>query len=662
MNSQQQSAVEFTEGRLLILAGAGSGKTRVLTHRMVHLINSGVPPQAILGLTFTNRAAVEMRHRMGALLSEKLALEVTLSTFHSFCLQILRNDIEHLGYTSRFTLYSEHDVKRLINYITRDILSHDGDLPSFAKAESLIQKAKSQGKRPHELHDPSSKWHENYVRTLYGRLEDAMRAYNAVDFDHLLTLTVRLFESHPDILEGYQERFRYIMVDEYQDTNPIQYRLVELLSAKYNNLCVVGDDDQSIYGWRGADMRNILEFDHAKLIKLEQNYRSTNIILQAANAIICRNTARHQKVLWSECGSGDPIEIFVARSELEEAQNVAMRIVALREKAKLKWRDIAILYRSNSLSRTLELALMKQTWFDGIQWRMGIPYEIHGSTEWYEKREVKDLQAYLRLIVNPLDLEAILRTINQPRRGIGEATLDKLTAYHRNNNVPLWAVIQGVCNGGDSYGPIREELHSKAFSALQEFVSIIEEATSRFAENPLAKTFEWLIERINYKRAIREEVKSEQMRDFKWQNVKEFVRILEEFENTHQNLKGPLDLLTEFVAQLPMDGCGGKNFQGDELEDKVQLMTFHSSKGLEFPACFLVGIEDHIIPHEKSILESGVEEERRLMYVALTRAMRHLTISMSAKRLRMGKEEVVKPSRFLFDIPKELIVATQCRN
>lgn len=663
MNSQQQIAVESTEGRILILAGAGSGKTRVLTHRMAHLIRLGVKPSAILGLTFTNRAAVEMRHRMAALIPQNLANEVTLSTFHSFCLQILRNDIEKLGYTSQFSLYTEHDVKRLMNYITRDILNQDGDLPSFAKAESLIQKAKSQGKRPHELEDSSSRWHETYTRTLFERLENAMQAYNAVDFDHLLTLTVRLFETYPEILNAYQERFRYIMVDEYQDTNPVQYRLVELLSAKYSNLCVVGDDDQSIYGWRGANMRNILEFENAKVIKLEQNYRSTNVILEVANAIIRRNTERHQKVLWSECGRGDPVEVFVARSEMEEAHNVALRIVALRDKEKLKWRDIAILYRSNSLSKQMELALMKQSWFDGAKWHLGVPYEIHGSTEWYEKREVKDLQAYLRLIVNRLDLEATLRIINQPRRGIGESTLNKLTAHHRNHQIPLWEVIEGVSNEGDAFAQIREELPTKAFKALQDFVMIIKEAENRFSTSEsLSKAFEWLIERIDYKRAIREEVKSEQMRSFKWQNVLEFVRVLSEYE-TLQNAEGNrFSQLVNFVAQLPMDGCDAKNFQGDELQDKVQLMTFHSSKGLEFPACFLIGIEDHIIPHEKSLIENGVEEERRLMYVAVTRAMHHLIISMAAKRDYRGEKKVVKPSRFLFDIPKELIITTQSRN
>jgi DNA helicase-2/ATP-dependent DNA helicase PcrA len=433
MNNQQQHAVETVEGRVLILAGAGSGKTRVLTYRMAHLIEKlKVPPQALLGLTFTNKAAVEMRHRMAALVGEKQAKEVTLATFHSFCLQILRTDIERLGYTLRFTLYNEHDVKRLMNYITRDILDHHGDLPSFAKAEALIQQAKSQGIPPQQLVDPTSAWHEKYVRTLYERLENAMRAYNAVDFDHLLTLTVRLLENHPDLLAKYQDRFRYIMVDEYQDTNPVQYRLISLLASKYNNLCVVGDDDQSIYGWRGANMRNILEFDYSTLIKLEQNYRSTNTILQVANAIIAKNTERHQKHLWSEKGVGSPVELFVAASEAQEAEAVVARLVDLREKEGLQWRDIAILYRSNTLSRHFEVALLKKTWRDGSQWRMGVPYQLHGSTELYERREVKDLQAYLRLIVNRQDQEALLRVINQPRRGIGEASLDKLTAIIEN--------------------------------------------------------------------------------------------------------------------------------------------------------------------------------------------------------------------------------------
>ncbi len=664
MNKPQQLAVETVEGRVLVLAGAGCGKTRVLTHRMAHLIgNLGVSPQSILGLTFTNKAAVEMRHRMSGLLDEKLAGEVTLATFHSFCLQVLRGDIERLGYTSRFTLYNEKDVNRLMNYITRDILTHHGDLPSFSKAEALIQKAKNQGKRPHELVDESSKWHEHFARTLYSRLDDAMRAHNAVDFDRLLSLTVDLFENHPDLLASYQERYRYIMVDEYQDTNPVQYRLAALLSGKYNNLCVVGDDDQSIYGWRGAEVRNILEFDNAKVITLEQNYRSTNTILRAANAIIQKNTERREKVLWSECGEGELLEVFVAENEGREAEAVVKRILRLREKENLKWRDIAILYRSNALSRKFEVALTKQAWKGSHGWNLGIPYKIHGSTELYERREVKDLQAYLRVIVDPLDQEALLRIINQPRRGVGESSLNALTGHNRTHNLPLWDVIREVLKDDDSTGIIQETLSPQAREGLKDFVKIIDEASFRFSTQSLATTFEWLIERIVYKRAIKEEVKSVQMRDFKWQNVLEFANILSAFEQ-QQLVTGrsgdSFSQLVDFVGNFPLGNySAGSGDENDPAEDKVQLMTFHSAKGLEFPACFLVGIEDHIIPHEKSIIENGVDEERRLMYVAVTRAMKHLTLSMSAKRLRMGKEEVVRPSRFLFDIPQELLHKTE---
>lgn len=659
MNKQQKKAVEAVEGRILILAGAGSGKTRVLTHRIAYLIATlEVNPQAILGLTFTNKAALEMRQRMSTLVDEKLSKDVTLVTFHSFCLQILRSHIERLGYTPRFTLYNEHDVKRLMNYITRDILGHDGDLPSFTKAEALIQKAKCQGMPPDKLQDATSAWHENYARTLYSRLEEAMRAYNAVDFDHLLTLTVSLFENHPDLLEMYQERFRYIMVDEYQDTNPIQFRLISLLAAKYNNLCVVGDDDQSIYGWRGATMRNILDFDNATIIKLEQNYRSTTTILQVANAIICRNTERHKKELWSECGTGDPVEVFVALTELQEAEAVVQRLINLRSKEGLQWGDIAILYRSNLLSRPFELALMKHSWLDGTQWRMGIPYKIHGSTELYERREVKDLHAYLRFLVNPADQEALLRIINQPRRGIGEALLDKLTSFNRAHKESLWSVIQSVCSDETSPAFAAVSPNEKALQSLRNFVTLIDEIQLKFNESTLSNAFIWLIDRINYKKAIREEVKSEQMREFKWQNIQEFSKLLLEFEQ-RQLAEASESSLADFVTQFPLKG--GSDFQAHKkelTEDKVQLMTFHGSKGLEFPACFLVGIEDHIIPHEKSVGVQGVEEERRLMYVAVTRAMKYLTISMSAKRQRMGKDEIVRPSRFLFDIPQELMRRT----
>jgi superfamily I DNA/RNA helicase len=657
LNSQQQRAVETVDGRVLILAGAGSGKTRVLTHRIAHLIkNRHVSPKAILGLTFTNKAANEMRHRMATLVESSIAKEVTLLTFHSFCLRVLRSDISSLGYTPQFTLYDEHDVKRVLNNIARDIVHSENEIPGYADALILINKAKSKGIPPEQIVDESSKWHQEFTQTLYSRFLQAMRAYNAVDFDQLLLLCVELFEKHPDVLERYQERFRYIMIDEYQDTNPVQYRLAALLAAKYNNLCVVGDDDQSIYGWRGADMRNILDFDNATRIMLEQNYRSTNVILRAANSVIGNNKTRHQKVLWSDCGEGEQIEFFVAPNEIEEAQSVVARIINMRTTHNLEWKDMAILYRSNALSRQMEAALMKASWRDGDRWQMGVPYQIHGGVEFYERREVKDLLAYLRVIVNPMDQEAMLRIINQPRRGIGEGGLDALTAYNRSQKQPLWEAILKVCSGDGEVSSVIDKFSSRALKGLKEFRSIIIEAQERFSTPPLEASLRWLIERINYAKAICDEVKSQQMQDFKKENVAEFVSALAEYELQASQNSEEAPNLSDFIINIPLDG--NHNFQRNqqkEQEDKVHLMTFHSSKGLEFPACFLIAVEDQIIPHQRSIDEgNGIEEERRLMYVAITRAMRFLTMSAAASRTSMGRTMRTKPSRFLEEVPKEL--------
>lgn len=649
LNAHQQKAVEAVNGRVLILAGAGSGKTGVLTHRIAYLINHlNVPAKSILGLTFTNKAAAEMRHRMKALIDDSSARQVTLSTFHSFCLKILRSDIKRLGYTTEFSLYNEYDVKRLINTIARDFLDINAAMPSLAPTMSLISSARSKGLRAEEIVDPSSAWHQEFVRTLYQRLQYLMRAYNAVDFDQLLSLSVELFETHPDVLEKYQDQYRYVMIDEYQDTNPVQYRLAALLSAKYNNLCVVGDDDQSIYGWRGADMRNILDFSDANVIKLEQNYRSTGTILKAANAVIGNNTTRHQKTLWSDCGEGEPIELFVAPDEVKEAEAVVARILKHKETHGLAWKDIAILYRSNSLSRQFELALMKTPWFENGKWVIGIPYRISGSVEFYERREVKDLSAYLRVIVNRMDEEALLRIINQPRRGIGEIGLDKLTAYNRINELPLWQVITELCQGSEELENIRQTFSSKALNGLKAFVAIIEEASLSFSKAPLHEALSWLVQRIDYAKAIRDEVQSQKMRDFKLQNVQEFVNCLAEFENQATESVS----LVDFLGSLPLQNEW--DFQKNIEENKINLMTFHSAKGLEFQACFLVGLESHIIPHEKCVKGSGIEEERRLMYVAMTRAMKYLTLSMAMNRPRMGKNEKSEPSLFLFEIPQNL--------
>lgn len=654
LNPPQRTAVETIKGRVLVLAGAGSGKTRVLTLRMAHLIrNLDCSPRFILGLTFTNKAAAEMRHRLGSLIESQLAKQVTLCTFHSFCMQVLRTEIQRLGYTKEFTLYDEKDVQRLISMIARDLLEHESELPSLGPTTETISLAKNRGLKSDEIAGTGSKWHDEFTRSVYSRLQDSMRAYNAVDFDSLLSLTVELFERFPDVLGSYQDRYRYIMIDEYQDTNPIQYRLASLLAAKYQNLCVVGDDDQSIYGWRGADIQNILSFSEAAVIKLEQNYRSTHAILKAANAVIANNQKRHSKVLWSDKGEGALIEVFHAPTEVEEAEAVVCRLDNFRKKYGLKWKEMAILYRSNAISRPVEQALIKHSWKEGDVWVRGIPYQIFGGTEFYERREVKDLLAYLRVIVNPLDQEALLRIINYPRRGIGEGALDALTAYNRKCQLPLWSVLNGVAHGDAAYAEVNEKMASKALKGVQEFMDIIQIAKMKFATDSMKDSMMWLIEKINYQKAIAEEVKSAQMRDFKWENVQEFVSGIADYEQKAVSENEDKPSLQDFVLGLSLagdwEGRGSKN----PHEDKVSLMTFHSSKGLEFPACFLIGMEDHIIPHEKSLKQTGIEEERRLMYVALTRAMKYLTLSMARQRKRMGVDAVSSPSRFILEIPKE---------
>ncbi len=621
LNEPQEKAVRTVKGRILVLAGAGSGKTRVIVHRIAHLIELGATPQSILGLTFTNKAAAEMRHRVEALI--KTGKEVTLCTFHSFCMQVLRKEIDRLGYTREFSLYDERDMQRLIQQLARDMLGHTGELPSLAPTKAALAEAANQG-----FSEDEGTWHDSFSKDLYLRLNSSLRAYNAVSFDSLITLTTRLFEEHPQVLDRYQERYRYIMIDEYQDTNPAQFRLAELLAAKYQNLCVVGDDDQSIYGWRGAEVKNILNFKADHTIKLEQNYRSTSAILEAANAVIHHNQNRHKKKLWSAAGQADPIEVFNAPTDADEANAVVQRLLILKEKG-LRWRDMAILYRSNALSRQFEVALMQASWQKEGKWMRGIPYEVFGGLEFSERSEIKDLLAYLRVIANPLDQEALLRIINVPRRGISDEYLDKLTQANRAANIPLWNLLQ------------KEEKKS-----VSSFVDLIQEAALRFKTPPLADTLTWLIEKINYKKAIEEEVKSEKMREFKWENVQECVNALASAEGS----------LQDFVATTTLNRQPMKSKKA--TEDQVHLMTLHSAKGLEFPACFLVGLEDGILPHEKSMMQTGLEEERRLFYVGITRAQKFLTLSMARARMRMGKVNPTNPSRFLYEIPKTLFKVT----
>lgn len=664
LNAPQREAVETVEGRLLILAGAGSGKTSVLTSRIAYLLNLNVPPEAILGLTFTNKAADEMRVRLAGSINPRTARKVMLSTFHSFCMYVLRREAQWLGYTGEFCLYDRQDIMRLVTGIAKDVLEHEGAMPSVAKTLDVICLAKNKGVHAADIQGSGSSWHDGFAREVAQRLNDSLRAYNAVDFDHLLWLTGELFERFPDVLKRYQERFRYLLIDEYQDTNPIQAKVAELLTFKSRNLCVVGDDDQSIYSWRGADINNILRFEGAKVVKLEQNFRSTNTILKAANALISCNTKRHKKVLWSDKGDGDLIEVFYAPNEVCEAESIVKRILKLRERHGLRWGDFAILYRSNALARAVETSLLRQSVLVEGNRYIRIPYQVYGGDEFYEHKEVKDLLSYLRVIANPYDHEALLRIVNYPRRGIGEAALDVMTKMHRECGIPLWDVLKGVINGNGSIDA--DLLSDKAKSGIGKFCDLIGRSRERFqvggeGSSSFAPSMEALVKELDFQKVLFEEVKSDAMRKRKLENVAELVSSLREYEASvlASENRSPLGL-KDFLSATLLDSDGAefrKKSHGDD--DHVKLMTFHSAKGLEFPACFLIGLEDHLIPHEKSLRDGDVEEERRLLYVALTRAKKHLTLSMASSRKRMGQDAISKPSRFLFEIPKELLVATR---
>ncbi len=650
LNPDQEEAVRTSHGRLLVLAGAGSGKTKVIIHRIAYLISQkGEDPKSILGLTFTNKAAEEMRVRLKELLGFA-AKAVTLCTFHSFCMQVLRKEIHHLGYTKEFSLYDEKDIKRLIQQIARDLIKVETDLPSLTPTIAWVQSAKAKGEYCPEEDVEAKSWHDSFSKDLFLRLQNSMRAYNAVDFDSLITLTLQLFSEYPDILEKYQERFRYLLIDEYQDTNPAQFKLAELLAKKYNNLCVVGDDDQSIYGWRGSDVKNILHFVAGKTIKLEQNYRSTPVILDAANALISHNQNRHKKKLWSSLARGDLIQIFHAPTEAEEAKAVVDRILHYHVDKNIPFNEIAVLYRSNSLSRNIELALMQASFYQQGAWIRGIPYEIYGGLEFTERSEIKDLSAYLRIAANPFDQEALLRIINVPRRGISDKTLDELTTFNRAKNLPLYPILENIASGAEIF-----PLSSKAKQGIAQFIELIQTAKARFLKEPLHQVLLWLIQKIDYQKAIQEEAKTDRMQSFKWENVQEFVNSLSQYEEelTSSGRKEEISL-QDFVSKSLLNTQKHLSFSSDH-QGKVQLMTFHSSKGLEFEVCFLIGVEDLIVPHEKGIKESGLEEERRLLYVAMTRAKRHLTFSMARSRQRLGKTISTTPSRFLFEIPKELL-------
>lgn len=656
LNPEQQQAVKTTEGRVLVLAGAGSGKTSVLTHRIAYLISSkGVDPKAILGLTFTNKASGEMRERLKNMIPPEKAKEVILSTFHSFCCRILRKEIHHLGYSSNFTIYDERDQRRLLQHVARDYLNHEGDLPSLESTHLAITQAKNQGISPEELTDCP------LTKALYERLQVSMRAYNAVDFDSLLSLVVTLFENYPEVLKKYQEQFRYILIDEYQDTNYTQYKIASLLSQKHGNLFVVGDDDQSIYGFRGAQIKHILQFESQKVIKLERNYRSTPTILSAANHVIRNNKERHHKELISNQEMGEKIQVFNAPTDEEEAKAVAERILYFHNEKHYDWSDIAILYRSNNCARPFEIALMEMTWKRGDSWVRGIPYAVYGGLDMAHRSEIKDLISYLKVVSNPKDQEALLRIINVPRRGISDLCLDQITQYCRQKKKELWTTLEELAFSPEKHEELLAQLSKPAKKGIHSLISILTDAGEKFEHLHLRDALQWLIDNIDFQKAIKEEVKGEKVRLYKWENVLSTINLINSYVTEQKSAEEEASL-ADFLSHTLLDSTLAEIKKERHHENRVSLMTFHSAKGLEFKACFLTCLEDNLIPHEKSDTPQGLEEERRLFYVALTRAKRDLTLSMARTRKRMGKESKTNPSRFLFEIPQELLHITTYRS
>ena len=629
LNPQQRLAAETLEGPVLILAGAGSGKTRALTYRIANLIDHGVQPWHILAITFTNKAAKEMRERVSALVGES-GEEVWVSTFHSMCARILRRDIEKLGYTRSFTIYDDDDQTSVIKEILKKLNIDDKLLP-VREIKTRISGAKDKLLSPDEWFAQSEKdFRAQLFHDVYSAYEQKLRTSNALDFDDLLVRTLELFADHPPVLDSYRQRFRYVHVDEYQDTNFAQYSLVKLLTSESRNLCVVGDDDQSIYGWRGADVHNILDFEKdfpdATVIKLEQNYRSTANILDAANQVIAHNVGRMEKVLWTESEAGEPIKLFNAGDEREEAAWICDRIQQMHLKKQAENGDIAILYRSNSQSRVLEEMLV----------RAGIPYRIYGGLRFYDRKEVKDIVAYLRCIVNPSDDVSLRRIINNPKRSIGDSTVAELVRHAAEKEMPLYSAL----------ADIPDTLSARPKKCVSDFGDLMNELVLTLEDMGVSEFVNYVVERTGLK-AQYEKDQSEEGQN-RVENINEFLGAVSEYEQAADN-PSLSDYLENVALISDLDNATGES-------KAVTLMTIHSAKGLEFPVVFLTGMEEGIFPNGRCMGDDEkLEEERRLCYVAITRAQKRLHISYAAQRMLYNQVNYNAPSRFIGEIPKRLL-------
>jgi DNA helicase-2/ATP-dependent DNA helicase PcrA len=623
LNAPQEEAVQYGNGPLLILAGAGSGKTRALTRRVAWLIREhGVEPRQILAVTFTNKAAGEMRERVEELLGSVGGLWV--STFHSACVRILRQDISRLGYDSHFSIYDDQDQERLLKQILKEMNIPEKTLKARAAA-AAIDSAKNKGLYPDQL--PRNDQHAELTAKVYEKYQIRLQESNSLDFNDLLLLTLRLFEDCPEALQYWQDRFRYVLVDEFQDTNKVQYRLVWMLTEQHRNLCVVGDDDQSIYSWRGAEVSNILDFESdfpgCKVIRLEQNYRSSQTILGAAQAVVDKNIGRKGKELWTENPQGEPLAVEACPDDLEEGRFVANEIKRL-QRAGRHLRDIAVFYRTNAQSRVLEESLRSHN----------LPYVMFGGIKFYSRLEIKDILAYLRILINPADSVSARRIINVPGRGIGAATIDKITLFSEEAGGFLPACRLILEKG---------TLPAATAKKVAAFVALIDDFNARLEELPFPQLAADLIEESGYGPQLRSE-KSEEARN-RLDNLEQLLAGMEEHAATAGSLQ---EYLEQISLITDLDSY-------DPSLDRVTLMTLHAAKGLEFPVVFMTGMEEGVFPHSRvGYGGDEFEEERRLCYVGMTRAMDKLYLTHARRRRTYGSYQYNPPSMFLADIPSAL--------
>ncbi len=632
LNPAQKEAVQHIEGPILILAGPGSGKTRVITHRIAYLVKTtGVNPRRIMAVTFTNKAAREMKERLQKLLGQ-VAENISAGTFHAICARILRQDGKSVGLDTNFVIYDEDDQQSLVKQCLQD-LDLDPKQYNPQKIRNAISYAKSQHLTPAGFANQGNSHWDEIVSRVYERYQEQLGQSNAVDFDDLLMKVVQLFEKHPDVLAKYQSRYLHLLVDEFQDTNITQYKLIQMIGGKHHNVCVVGDPDQSIYSWRFADIRNILSFEKdypdAKTIVLEQNYRSSKNILEAASCIISVNKKRKKKKLWTDNTEGTPIYLIKTYGEQEEAQFVVNEILNLTRTDGIKPGDCVVMYRTNAQSRALEEAFM----------RYGLKYKLIGGMKFYQRREIKDFIAYLRVIHNPFDNISLQRIIKVPGRGIGAKTLSDLTNWARDNNLSLFAGLKAVSEGsGPGFG-------TKISAALTGFYRMLNDLIVESQQLTLVTLMDAVLDKSGYRDTIREEDDGEE----RWENIQELRTVAMDYDGLP-----PGEGLSPFLEQISLVA------DTDEIEsreDTTTLITLHQAKGLEFPVVFIVGMEEGLLPHRRSMEEGGdeLEEERRLCYVGITRAGKHVYLLHTARRSIYGASSESAPSRFLEDLPDHLI-------